>query len=106
MRLRWAPGFHGMRWWMRCAYPPYNRERRGAWIEAEGCCARRVDKRSASTFGFSKGVSLRADARGGYGEASLGARRSRDVLVDALRLSTLQPRETASVDRSRRLLCA
>ena len=38
--------------------------------------------------------------------ASFGARRSRDVLVDALRLSTLQARETPCVDRSRNLVRA
>ncbi len=105
--LRWMPGFCGTCWWMRCAYPPYDRERRRAPIEADIRCARRVDKRSASTSSSgSPGASLPADARAGYGEASLGAGLPPDVLVDALPLSTLQPRETPCVDQSRNLLYA
>jgi len=35
-------------WWMRCAYPPYNRERRLVSNVAPHTCERRADKRSAS----------------------------------------------------------
>ena len=47
---------HGERWWMRCAYPPYNSgfgfrrvDKRSASTEQRRIGLRRVDKRSAST---------------------------------------------------------